>query len=184
MAVLPSFFSETHFNDRFYALAWGETSARRELDYIRFLGASDESVKEVKIFNLSRYLVDRFRSLSDKFYKDKKALSVRYNIWAVVFSLIGSAGYYAAYVIIILQTVRGQLTIGDLAFLGGSFRQLRSLLESVLMRFTSVTQGAIYLRDLFEFLRFRPVSPSRKRRGLSRIPSGRGSCSRMWDSNT
>ncbi|WP_341840016.1 ABC transporter ATP-binding protein [Chitinophaga caseinilytica] len=156
VAVLPSFFSETHFNDKFYALAWGETSARRELDYIRFLGASDESVKEVKIFNLSRYLVDRFRGLADKFYRDKKSLSIRYNIWAVVFSLVGSAGYYAAYVIIILQTVRGQLTIGDLAFLGGSFRQLRGLLESVLMRFTSVTQGAIYLRDLFEFFEISP----------------------------
>ncbi|MGE7776230.1 ABC transporter ATP-binding protein [Chitinophaga sp. NPDC101104] len=156
VAVLPSFFSETHFNDRFYALAWGETSARRELDYIRFLGASDESVKEVKIFNLSRYLVDRFRALADKFYRDKKSLSIRYNIWAVVFSLVGSAGYYAAYVIIILQTVRGQLSIGDLAFLGGSFRQLRGLLEGVLMRFTSVTQGAIYLRDLFEFFEISP----------------------------
>lgn len=156
VAVLPSFFSETYFNDRFYALAWGETSARRELDYIRFLGASDESVKEVKIFNLSQYLVERFKSLADKFYRDKKALSVRYNIWAVVFSLVGSAGYYAAYAIIILQTVKGQLTIGDLAFLGGSFRQLRGLLESVLMRFTSVTQGAIYLRDLFEFFEISP----------------------------
>lgn len=165
VAVLPSFFSETHFNDRFYALAWGETSARRELDYIRFLGASDESVKEVKIFNLSQYLVERFKALADKFYHDKKALSVRYNIWAVVFSLVGSAGYYAAYVIIILQTVKGQLTIGDLAFLGGSFRQLRGLLESVLMRFTSVTQGAIYLRDLFEFFEISPriTQPSKAR---------------------
>ncbi len=156
VAVLPSFFAETHFNDRFYALAWGETSARRELDYIRFLGASDESVKEVKIFNLSHYLVNRFRQLANKFYNDKRRLSIRYNIWAVVFSLIGSAGYYAAYVFIILQTVRGQLTIGDLAFLGGSFRQLRGVLEGVLMRFTSVTQGAIYLRDLFEFFEIQP----------------------------
>ncbi len=156
ISVLPAFLAETHFNDRFYALAWGQTSDRRELDYIRFLGASDESVKEVKIFNLSDYLVQRFRALSDKFYNDKKQLSIRYNIWAVLFAIIGSAGYYTAYVIIILQTVKGQLTIGDLAFLGGSFRQLRGLLEGVLMRFTSVTQGAIYLRDLFEFFEIAP----------------------------
>lgn len=156
VAVIPAFLSETHFNDKFYALAWGQTSDRRELDYIRFLGASDESVKEVKIFNLSNYLVERFKRLSDKFYKDKLDLSARYNIWAVIFAIIGSAGYYAAYVIIILRTVQGQLSIGDLAFLGGSFRQLRGLLEGVLMRFTSVTQGAIYLRDLFEFFEISP----------------------------
>lgn len=156
VSVIPAFLAETHFNDRFYALAWGQTSDRRELDYIRYLGASDESVKEVKIFNLSDYLVERFRALSDKFYHDKKKLSIRYNIWAVLFAIVGSAGYYTAYVIIILQTVKGQLSIGDLAFLGGSFRQLRGLLEGVLMRFTSVTQGAIYLRDLFEFFEITP----------------------------
>lgn len=156
VAVLPAFFSETYFNDKFYALAWGQTSDRRELDYIRFLGASDESVKEVKIFNLSAYLINRFKGLSDKFYNDKKALTLRYQSWAVVFAVIGSAGYYAAYVYIILQTVRGQLSIGDLAFLGGSFRQLRGLLEGVLSRFSNITQGAIYLRDLFEFFEIQP----------------------------
>jgi ATP-binding cassette subfamily B protein len=156
VAVLPAFFSETYFNDKFYALAWGQTSDRRELDYIRFLGASDESVKEVKIFNLSNYLVGRFKALSDKFYNDKKQLTLRYQSWAVVFAIVGSAGYYAAYVFIILQTVKGQLSIGDLAFLGGSFRQLRGLLEGVLIRFTSITQGAIYLRDLFEFFEIEP----------------------------
>ncbi|MRG44789.1 ATP-binding cassette domain-containing protein [Chitinophaga sp. SYP-B3965] len=156
VSVLPAFFSETYFNDKFYALAWGQTSDRRELDYIRFLGASDESVKEVKIFNLSSYLVNRFKGLSDKFYNDKKDLSIKYQSWAVVFAIVGSAGYYGAYVFIILQTVKGQLSIGDLAFLGGSFRQLRGLLEGVLIRFTSITQGAIYLRDLFEFFEIQP----------------------------
>lgn len=165
VSVVPAFFSETYFNDKFYALAWGQTSDRRELDYIRYLGASDETVKEVKIFNLSDYLVGRFKKLADKFYNDKKQLSVRYHSWAVFFAVIGGAGYYAAYVFIILDTVRGNLSIGDLAFLGGSFRQLRGLLEGVLIRFTSVTQGAIYLRDLFEFFEIQPriVQPQQAR---------------------
>lgn len=156
ITVVPAFLSETYFNDKYYALAWGQTSDRRELDYIRFLGASDSTVKEVKLFNLSGYLLSRFRKLSDKFYLDKKRLSSRHAIWAVIFATISSAGYYTAYVIIILQTVDGQLSIGDLAFLGGSFRQLRSLLEVVLIRFSSITQGAVYLRDLFEFFEIQP----------------------------
>ena len=165
VAVLPAFFSETYFNDRFYELAWGQTSDRRELDYIRYLGASDESVKEVKVFHLSDYLIGRFKRIADKFYVDKKKLATRYQFWAVVFATVSSAGYYAAYVYIILQTVNGRLTIGDLTFLGGSFRQLRGLLEGVLMRFTSITQGAIYLRDLFEFFDIQPriVQPERPR---------------------
>ncbi|MDR3714135.1 MAG: ABC transporter ATP-binding protein [Puia sp.] len=156
VAVVPAFLGEAHFNDRSYALTRGQTPERRELDYIRYLGASDETAKEVKIFDLSGFLIDRFRTLSDQFYKDNRRLVIRRSAWGTVFAVVGSVGYYTAYIVIILKAVNGSLSIGSLTFLAGSFRQLRSLLEGILSRFTSVSQGAIYLRDLFEFFEIRP----------------------------
>jgi ATP-binding cassette subfamily B protein len=156
VAVVPAFLGESYFNDRSYALTRAQTAERRELDYLRYLGASDETAKEVKIFNLSDFLVGRFRTLADKFYQDGKALSIRRSAWGTFFALLGSAGYYGAYVVIIARAVHGSLSIGDLTFLAGSFRQLRSLLEGILTRFTSVSQGAIYLQDLFEFFEIEP----------------------------
>ena len=156
VAVVPAFLGESYFNDRSYALTRAQTAERRELDYLRYLGASDETAKEVKIFNLSDFLVGRFRTLADKFYRDGKALSIRRSAWGTFFALLGSAGYYGAYVVIIARAVHGSLSIGDLTFLAGSFRQLRSLLEGILTRFTSVSQGAIYLQDLFEFFEIEP----------------------------
>ncbi|RYG06033.1 MAG: ABC transporter ATP-binding protein [Chitinophagaceae bacterium] len=156
IAIIPAFLGESYFNDRSYALSRSQTSDRRELDYVRYLGASDETAKEVKIFNLSSFLVNRFKALSDKFYNDSKKLTVKRSVWGTLFAFIGSAGYYVAYVVMILRTVKGELSIGDLTFLAGSFRQLRSLLESILNRFTSVSQGAIYLRDFFEFFQINP----------------------------
>jgi ATP-binding cassette subfamily B protein len=126
------------------------------LDYMRYLGASDETAKEIKLFNLSGFLVKRFKTLSDKFYDDNRKLSVKRASWGTVFALLGSIGYYAAYIVMIVKTVEGALTIGTLTFLAGSFRQLRSLLENILSRFTSVAQGAIYLRDFFDFFEIQP----------------------------
>ena len=156
IAVIPAFLGESYFNDKTYALTRQQTTERRELDYIRYLGASDETAKEVKLFSLSDFLIDRFRALSDKFYKDGRALSIRRNTWGTFFAFIGSAGYYTAYIVIIWRTVNGNLSIGDLTFLAGSFRQLRALLEGILSRFTSVSQGAIYLRDLLAFFEIHP----------------------------
>jgi len=156
VAVIPAFLGESHFNDRSYALTRAQTEERRELDYLRYLGASDDTAKEVKLFGLSGFLIGRFRSLSDKFYRDAKALTIRRSVWGTAFALLGSIGYYAAYVAIIYRAVHGSLSIGDLTFLAGTFRQLRSLLEGILTRFTSVSQGAIYLQDLFEFFEIRP----------------------------
>jgi ATP-binding cassette subfamily B protein len=156
VAIVPAFLGESYFNDRTYALTRGQTPERRELDYMRYLGASDETAKEIKLFNLSGFLVKRFKTLSDKFYDDNRTLSVKRASWGTVFALLGSIGYYAAYIVMIVKTVEGALTIGTLTFLAGSFRQLRSLLENILSRFTSVAQGAIYLRDFFDFFEIQP----------------------------
>ena len=156
IAIVPAFLGESYFNDRSYALTRGQTPERRELDYMRYLGASDETAKEVKLFNLSDFLVNRFKTLSNKFYDDNKKLSIKRASWGTLFALIGSVGYYAAYIVIITQTIAGAITIGTLTFLAGSFRQLRSLLEGILSRFTSVSQGAIYLRDFFDFFEIQP----------------------------
>ncbi|RYY91082.1 MAG: ABC transporter ATP-binding protein, partial [Chitinophagaceae bacterium] len=156
VTVLPAFLGESHFNDRSYALGRRQTPERRELDYLRYVGASDETAKEVKLFNLSGFLVDRFRTLSGKFYTDNKQLAIRRSLWGTLFSALGTLGYYGAYVYIIARAIRGQLSLGDLTFLAGSFRQMRSLLEGVLSRFTAVSQGAIYLRDFFDFFDIQP----------------------------
>jgi len=156
VAVVPAFLGESYFNDKSYSLVRGWTPERRELDYLRYLGASDETAKEVKIFGLSGFLTDRFRELSDKFYTANSRLSAKRAVWGTLFAGLGSAGYYGAYVYIIARAVNGSLSIGDLTFLAGSFRQLRALMEGILLRFTSVSQGAIYLSDLFEYFEIQP----------------------------
>ncbi|WP_207421353.1 ABC transporter ATP-binding protein [Desertivirga brevis] len=156
IAILPAFIGEWYFNDQTYALSRRQTPQRRELDYLRYIGASDDTAKEIKMFGLANFIIDRFRVLSDQFYAENKRISVRRSMWGTFFALLASLGYYGAYVLIIHRTVQGELTIGELTFLAGSFRQLRSLLESVLGRFTSVSQGAIYLKDFFDFFEIQP----------------------------
>jgi ATP-binding cassette subfamily B protein len=156
VAILPAFLGESHFNNQNYALSRSQTPERRELDYLRYLGASDETAKEIKIFNLANFVINRFKTLSDKFYTDNSKLAMRRSAWGSFFSMLGSTGYYGAYVFIIVKTISGNLSVGDLTFLAGSFRQLRTLMESVLSRFTAVSQGAIYLDDFLDFFKIQP----------------------------
>jgi ATP-binding cassette subfamily B protein len=156
VTIIPAFLGESYFNSRNYALTRSQTPERRELDYLRYLGASDETAKEVKIFGLSDFIVNRFKTLSDKFYKDNRRLSIKRSAWGTFFSVLSSIGYYTAYGFIIYQTVTGKTSVGTLTFLAGSFRQLSSLMEGMLSRFTTVSQGAIYLNDFLEFFDIKP----------------------------
>jgi ATP-binding cassette, subfamily B, bacterial len=156
VAVVPAFLGESHFNERSYSLVHGWTPERRELDYLRQTGASDETAKEVKIFGLSGFLIDRFRQLSDEFYRQNKSLVIKRAGWGTFFAAVGAAGYYAAYVYIISQAVYGRVSIGQLTFLAGSFARMRGLLEGILSRFSAVAEGALYLQDFFEFFQLQP----------------------------
>jgi ATP-binding cassette subfamily B protein len=156
LSIIPSFLGESHFNSKNYALSRSQTPERRELDYVRYLGASDETAKEVKIFGLSDFITARFKTLSDQFYLDNSKLAVRRSLWGTLFSILGNIGYYGAYGYIVYETVAGRSTVGNLTFLAGSFRQLSGLMETMLSRFTMVSQGAIYLKDFIEFFEISP----------------------------
>jgi ATP-binding cassette subfamily B protein len=156
IAGIPAFLGESHFNERSYSLVHGWTPERRELDYLRLTGASDETAKEIKIFGLSGFLIDRFRELSDRFYADNRKLAIQRASWGTVFASLGSIGYYGAYLFIIVRTINGHISIGDLTFYAGSFARMRGLLENILNRFAGIAEGALYLQDFFDFFEIQP----------------------------
>ena len=165
LALVPAFVGEAHFNAQSYSLAWLRTPQRREVDYVRATGASVETAKEVKIFGLNDFLIDRYRTLSEAMFRENRALAIRRAGWGGALSALGTVGYYAAYGYIAWRTVTGRFSIGDLTFLAGSFRRLSGLLEGFLANFSSVAGQALYLDDLFSFFEIRPeiASPASPR---------------------
>ncbi|HZX78071.1 ABC transporter ATP-binding protein [Lysobacter sp.] len=161
VALVPAFVGEAHFNALGYSLNFAWTPERRQLEYVRQMGASVETAKEVKIFNLHRFLIAKYRELAEKFFRANRALARRRAFWGTLLAGLGTAGYYVAYAYIAWRTVKGDFSIGDLTFLAGSFRRLRQLLEGLLVGFSQVAGQALYLDDLFSFFEIKPeiVSP-------------------------
>jgi ATP-binding cassette subfamily B protein len=163
VAVLPSLLGETHFASLGYSLLYSWTPERRQLDYLRYIGASDVSAKELKLFGLSDFLVGRYDRLSHDFYEANKSLAVWRSVVSTLLAAVGTIGYYGAYGVIIYLTVigyqspAGLFTIGVLTFLAGSFRQSRDLIQRVLLSLSQVFEQSLYLEDLFTFLDIEPT---------------------------
>jgi len=174
IAVIPSFLGETHFASLGYSLLFRWTPERRQLDYLRYVGASDKTAKEVQMFGLAPWITERYATLSQRFYEENRALSVRRGVVSALLSILGTVGYYAAYVIILLHAVRGEITIGMLTFLAASFARGRDVIQSILLSASNVYEQALYLRDLFVFLDMRPTieSPPNARLVPRSIESG------------
>lgn len=160
VSVIPAFLGESHFNERSYSLIHAWTPERRELDYLRYTGSSDETAKEVKIFGLSGFFINRYKELSEKFYRENKALSMKRALMGSLLSAVGTIAQYGTYAYIIYRTVNGFLTIGELTFFMGSFVRMRTLLDNIFNRFSNIGEAALYLEDLFSFFEIKPVVTS------------------------
>jgi ATP-binding cassette, subfamily B, bacterial len=162
LALVPSLLAELTFNAQGYRLDYFRTPERRQLDYVRYLGSSIETAKEVKLFGLNRFLIDRFRQFAQTMFVENRRLAARRAIWGGVFAALGTAAYYIAYAAVIWRTMAGDFSLGDMTFLAGSFLRLKSLLDGLLLGFSQVAGQALYLDDLFSFFEIEPhiASPS------------------------
>ncbi|HMG12393.1 MAG TPA: ABC transporter ATP-binding protein [Gemmatimonadaceae bacterium] len=174
VAVIPSFLGETHFASLGYSLLFRWTPERRQLDYLRYVGASDKTAKEVQMFGLAPWLTERYRDLSQRFYEENRDLSIRRGVVSALLSILGTVGYYSAYVLILIRAVKGDITIGTLTFLAASFGRGRDVIQNILMGASNVAEQALYLRDLFVFLEMRPTieSPPNAKLVPAKIKSG------------
>ena len=161
VAILPSFLGETHFAALSYSLLFRWTPERRELDYLRFVGASDKTAKEVQMFGLAGWLSDRYAALSQRYYDENRRLSVRKGVVSALLSLLGTLGYYGAYVVILLRAVTGAISIGTLTFLAAAFARSRDLIQRLLLSASDIYEQSLYLRDLFLFFEMQPTIRSR-----------------------
>ncbi len=157
LAVLPAVWGEFRFNRLAYWLSHERSPERRQMEYLRQIGASAESAKEVKLFGLGTYLVDRFKGLADTIYVENRRLTIQRTAWGALLGALSTVAYYGAYAYVVWRTLSGEFTIGDLVFLSGSFGQLNGFFQQILIGFTYVAGQALYLDDLYSFFDIEPT---------------------------
>ena len=162
VSIIPAFINELKFSSSKYSIARSWTAERRELDYLRYIGANDTTAKEMKLFGLVDFIASRFKKLSDEYYLINQKLAIKRTFLGAIFNLLGTISYYGAYILIIYRTVSGTISIGDLTFLSGSFNRLRSNLQSNFAQFTRIAESALYLKDYFDFIDIVPPISSNK----------------------
>jgi ATP-binding cassette, subfamily B, bacterial len=156
VCVVPSFLAESHFAFLGYGLAHALTPVKREMDYLRVLGTSKESAKEFKVFGLGNHLRKRFDQLAVKVIGKNRRLARRRLWWCFALGIVASGGYYVAYAVLVFRALRGQMSVGDLTFLGGALAGCTTQIQSLFSTFSSIADQTLFLSDLLDFFAVRP----------------------------
>jgi ATP-binding cassette subfamily B protein len=156
VCVVPAFLGETHFAFLGYSLNFEQTPAKRQMEYLRILGGSRESAKELKLFGLGPFLVQRYKGLSDKLHLQNVGLAKRKLLFGTMLTCLGTLGYYGAYGYVIYLAVTGSLTLGKLTLLAGAIAGASTNIQSLFTTFSGIADQSLFLTDLVEFFAVKP----------------------------
>ena len=167
LGVLPTFLGETHFAFLGYAKNFRQTPAKRQMDYLRQVAGSREGAKELKLFNLSEYLTNRFTRLSQNIYEENVALSRKKLVAGGLLGVIATLGYYGAYAFVIWRAVTGgSHDIGEFYYLTNAIIQASSNLQQVFSTASGIADQALFLTDLLAFFEMKPTVRRKPRWGV------------------
>lgn len=156
---LPALIVQVRFGRINYWMMRRRSSDRRMLDYLETLMLSDESAKEIKLFNLSQVLFDRYRKLFAKFYRENRSLAVRRNLAAAGLSGLASLGYYAAYAYVTGLAITQQISLGDLTLYAAVFVHIQESLRTLLGGLSGLYEQGLFMNNLYELLALQPLIP-------------------------
>ena len=157
---LPAFFVEARFAGQAYQLFRWRSPETREMMYLESVLARDDYTKEVKLFGLAPRLLKRYKSIFQKIFREDRALTIRRGWWAFGLGLVGTAALYAAFAWVVLATVSGQLSLGEMTMYIMVFKQGQSAVSASLTSINGMYEDYLYLSSLYEFLEL-PVRPKR-----------------------
>jgi ATP-binding cassette subfamily B protein len=156
-APVPAFLADVRYGVRTFQLTMWGAPIKRRMDYLASLLTTDTAAKEVKLFGLGDYFVDRFRLLGAAFYvRLRRLAATRYLLgasWGMVTTLVGSV----TYLFVAWQTVSGRLSLGDLALYTAAVGSTQVAVQSLFQGLSSVHENGLYLNNLTELLALRPT---------------------------
>jgi len=151
-AGLPAFIAETKFSgDAFRLFRWRSPETRMQL-YLESVVAREDYAKEVKLFGLGPLLLDRYRQIFHKLYKEDRDLTIRRDSWGFGLGLIGTAALYSAYAWIALSTVAARITLGQMTMYLMLFRQGQAAVSASLSAVSGLYEDNLYLSTLYDYL--------------------------------
>jgi len=152
LAGLPAFLAEAKFSgEAFRLFRWRAPEARMQI-YLESVLAREDNAKEVKLFELGPRLLDRYREIFTRLYREDRDLTLRRDAWGFGLGLLGTATLYGGYAWIAAETVLGAMTVGQMTMYLMLFRQGQTAVSAALSAVSGLYEDNLYLSNLYEYL--------------------------------
>src|SRR2546422_2043966 len=160
LSPVPAFIADTRYGWRGYNIArWGSRLLRR-MNYLVTLLTTDSYAKEVKLFGLGRYFIDRYRLIRTAYYGTQRRQVVRRYLVGFLLGNLSTIATSVTYLYVALQAIVGKLTLGDLTLYTTAAQSVQNSIQGILGGFSGMYEHNLYLSNLFELMETTSALPA------------------------
>jgi len=152
VAPIPAFIVDTRYGRSTYLHNRWASPVSRRIFYLQRVLTTDGDAKEIRIYNLGPYLVDRFRLLTLNYNQRLRELAIRRQLAELGWSLLAELARSGSYLYVALQAAAGRLTLGDLTLYGTAASSVQGGVSSMLSSLTQLYENNLYVDDLYRLL--------------------------------
>jgi len=157
VSAIPAFLSQSQYAERAFRAISRRAPEARLLNYLEMLLTGNDTIKEVKLFGLGQPLLRRYQELFTQFYLEDRAIAERRTLAGLGWGLLSNLAYYGSYAWIVLRTVAGQITLGDMTMFLGIFRQSQNSIRGLLDSLNRLYESNLFLDNLMAYLKLQPL---------------------------
>ncbi len=152
LASLPAFIAEAKLSgDAFRLQSWRAPEGRRH-NYLEWILTRDSHVKEVKLFGLAPLILQRYKDLFTKFYREDRALALRRTAYGLGLGAVSLVAFYGGYLFMAAKAAQATITLGDLTLYLGVFRLAQTSFQQILSSVGGFYEDGLFMSNLFTFL--------------------------------
>lgn len=157
---IPAFIADSRYGWMGYQRMRRQSPERRQMSYYENVMTTDTFNKEVKLYNLGDFFVERFRKLANQVYTENKLILIKRYLTSFMWMSLSLGANAAIYLYVALQAVGGRITLGDLTLYSQAAQQVSTSFQGLLTGISSTYENNLFVGTLFEFLEYQPAIKS------------------------
>ncbi len=155
--AIPSVVIDLRYWRKSWRVEESQAALSREKEIYAKLLKEENYAKEMRLFSLQHVMLDRWKELFDRLFKQMQDIRQEGAIALICLSIVGGIGSSIPYLYVIFGVVTGRFTLGDIALYTGVIIQLKRSVYSLVSNLGDIYDVALATRPVFQLLDLEPT---------------------------
>lgn len=152
VASLPQLFAQLRFSQQRFTLAKGVSQDQRQQAFFSFMLSSPPAAKEVRLFNLGGYFVDKLIHLYRRVHRQERSQQLHEMRWRLGLGVISSVVASGAFVIVAIEAFAGRLSLGDVTLYVSALASVQGALSAIIVSLAGLNETLLFHSAFTELL--------------------------------